>query len=87
MDFMSADCTYLVPFELVPVEKDAYPHWQDQRWAEADDEVATRYMLGLLDAPEVGRALGERASLHIRLNSTYRATGLRYANRLDQINV
>ena len=65
--------------------EDAYPHWQDQVWAEPDIEVAAAYMAKLVEDPNLGRAIGERASRHIRINSGYRATGIRYLRRLEAI--
>ena len=85
MDFMSADTAFLVPYKLIPVGEDAYPHWQDQVWAEPDIEVAAAYMAKLVEDPNLGRAIGERASRHIRINSGYRATGIRYLRRLEAI--
>jgi glycosyltransferase involved in cell wall biosynthesis len=85
LDFMTADTAFLVPFELVPVTENAYPHWQNQCWANPDEDAASRYMVRLLDEPSAGRALGERASIQIRVNFGYRPTGLRYLTRLDAV--
>jgi glycosyltransferase involved in cell wall biosynthesis len=85
MDFMSADTSFLVPFDLVPVGAEAYPHWQGQMWANPDDSVASQYMARLVDDPNLGRQVGERASQRIRRNWSYRATGLRYLQRLEAI--
>ena len=85
MDFMSADTAFLVPFDLVPVGIDAYPHWRDQLWANPDNNIASQYMARLVDDPNLGRQLGQRASQRIRLNWSYRATGLRYLQRLEAI--
>jgi glycosyltransferase involved in cell wall biosynthesis len=85
MDFMSADTAFLVPFDLISVEDNAYPHWQGQMWADPNDDVASEYMVKLADDPNIGRELGRRASRHIRLNSSYRNTGLRYLHRLKAV--
>jgi glycosyltransferase involved in cell wall biosynthesis len=85
MDFMSSDTAFLVPFDLIPVESDAYPHWRNQVWADADDDIASQYMVKLVDDPNFGRELGRRASQYIRLDSSYRSTGLRYLGRLEAI--
>jgi glycosyltransferase involved in cell wall biosynthesis len=85
MDFMSMDTTFLVPFDLVPVGMNSYPHWHNQMWANPDDTVASQYMARLVDDPNLGREFGERASRHIRRNWSYRATGLRYLQRLEAI--
>ena len=86
VDFMTADTTMLVPYELVPVAEDAYPHWQGQVWAEPDVDFAARCMAGLVRDPQSGRSLGQRASLHIRTRFGLRAAGQRYRDRLDEIN-
>jgi len=86
MDFMSDNTALLVPFQLVAVGKDAYPHWQDQKWAEPDEEAASDHMIRLLDNPRVGQELGARASRHIRLNFGYRPTGLRYLRQLEALH-
>jgi glycosyltransferase involved in cell wall biosynthesis len=85
LQFMSVESALLVPFSLVPVGKDAYPHWQDQVWASPDEEEALKYMVDLVDDPSFGREVGERARRHMRLNSSFRSTGLRYLRRLDAI--
>jgi glycosyltransferase involved in cell wall biosynthesis len=85
MDFMSAETALLVPFELVPVGRNAYPHWENQVWANPSDDAASHHMVKLVDNPDFGRELGRRASLDIRVRSSYRNTGLRYLLRLEQI--
>lgn len=85
LQFMSVESALLVPFSLVPVGKNAYPHWQDQVWANPDEEEALRYMVDLVDNPSFGREVGERARRHMRLTSSFRSTGLRYLRRLDAI--
>jgi len=84
MTFMSSNTALLVPYKLIPVGKDAYPHWQDQVWADPDVEQASDYMTQLLDDPDFGRILGEQASRHIRVEFGYRATGFRYRQRLEE---
>ncbi len=85
MDFMSAETALLVPFELVPVGENAYPYWENQVWANPCDDAASHYMVKLVDNPDFGRELGRRASIDIRVSSSYRNTGLRYLLRLEQI--
>jgi glycosyltransferase involved in cell wall biosynthesis len=85
MDFMSAETALLVPFELVPVGENAYPYWENQVWANPSDDAASHYMVKLVDNPDFGRELGRRASIDIRVRSSYRNTGLRYLLRLEKI--
>jgi hypothetical protein len=75
----------LVDYRLVPVPPDAYPHAEDQHWAEPDLDQATARMIELIDDPAAGRALGARGSRSVRTGFSYRAVGLRYARRLAEI--
>ena len=85
MDFMSTENSIPIKYHLVPVPDGAYPHSQDQVWAEPDLEQATARMIDLLDDPKRGRELGKRASRSMRVNFSYRAAGLRYLQRLTEI--
>jgi glycosyltransferase involved in cell wall biosynthesis len=85
MDFMTPDNSILIGYRLVPVPPGAYPHAEDQYWAEPDLEEATARMIGLVDDSVTGRAIGARGSRSIRTSFSYRATGLRYMQRLNQI--
>ena len=85
MDFMTQENSILIGYRLVPVPPDAYPHAEDQHWAEPDLDEATAHMIGLVDDPAVGRALGARGSRSVRIGFSYRAVGLRYAQRLARI--
>jgi glycosyltransferase involved in cell wall biosynthesis len=87
MDFMTPENSCLVPYELVPVPEGAYPHAQDQHWADPDLDAATAAMLALVDDPAAARARGAKASRNMRTNFSYRAAGLRYAARLTEIAV
>lgn len=85
MDFMEADCCFPVPFALVPVPEGAYPHWEDQVWAQPSMPDAVRAMVTLIDSPTTGYEVGRRAGRHIRSRFSLRATGRRVAERLEQI--
>lgn len=84
LDFMTPDTSRLVDYRLVSVPPGAYPHWQDQVWAEPDIEQAAQEMQELFDDPTGGRELGQRASRHVRINLSYRAAGLRFLKQLAQ---
>jgi glycosyltransferase involved in cell wall biosynthesis len=85
LDFMTADNSILIGYRLVPVPLDGYPHAHDQHWAEPDLEEATARMIRLIDDPAAGRALGACGSRSMRIGFSYRASGLRYAQRLAKI--
>jgi glycosyltransferase involved in cell wall biosynthesis len=85
MDFMTEDTSLAVNYHLVPVLEGEYPHYEGQRWAEPDYDQAASYMVDLVDDPAKGRAIGARARLHMQGYFDYRYTGLRYRERLSQI--
>lgn len=85
LDFMTADTACLVDYELVAVEEGQYPHGQGQVWAEPNVDQATAYMLRLCDDRDFGRRVGSRASARVRTDFSYRAAGLRYVQRIEDL--
>lgn len=85
MDFMTPGTACLVRHALVPVREGQYPHASGQVWAQPDVDEAARHLIRLVDDPEAGRAIGARASAHVRTHFSLRACGLRYLSRLDGI--
>ena len=85
MDFMTPDNSFAINCDLVPVPANAYPHWEDQQWAEPDLDEATEKMIKLVDNPAMGRALGVLGGRTIRTSFSFRSSGLRYAARLAEI--
>ncbi len=85
LDFMTPETSLLVDCKLVPVPEDAYLFPQGQVWADASVEHAVELMARMLDDPAEARALGRRASRHIRTHFSARAVGLRYTARLDEL--
>jgi glycosyltransferase involved in cell wall biosynthesis len=60
MEFMDAETSRLVDYDLVPVE-DVQGLYAGGHWAEPDVEDAARKLARLVDAPEEAAALGARA--------------------------
>ncbi len=85
MDFMNSDVSYCLDYKLIPVRNGEYPHFEDQVWADPDVEQAAKYMLELIENPEVGRQIGKNAKLHMATNFSYRQIGMIYRNRIDEI--
>jgi len=85
MEYCDPTSARCVGYDLIPVAPNAYPHWQDQQWADAHVAEAADAMINFLRNPEEGRALGRRANAQMKTNFSYRAIGLRYLNRLDGI--
>jgi glycosyltransferase involved in cell wall biosynthesis len=82
MEYMTPETALLVDYTLIPVAEGQYPHAAGQVWADPDVEQAAACMIKLLDDPDGGRALGARASAHVRTHFSLRACGLRYGARL-----
>lgn len=85
LDFMNEEVSLPVRYSLIPVREGEYPFFEGQEWAEPDIEQAADYMVKLVDNPGFGREIGKKASAHMRTHFSYRKTGLRYADRLNQI--
>ncbi|HEY9235588.1 MAG TPA: glycosyltransferase family 4 protein [Phenylobacterium sp.] len=85
LDFMTPDTSLLVDCELIPVAEGAYLFGEGQVWADPSVDHAVELIGGLLDDPRSRRDLGERARRHIRTSFSNRATGLRYAARLEAL--
>ncbi len=84
-DFMNGTNSCLVRYDLCPVPDGAYPFSKDQVWANPDVGHAVEHMLSLVSDRDRARCIGDEASRHIRTNFSYRATGLRYSDRIKEI--
>lgn len=85
LDFCSTDNCLPVPYELVPVGPNEYPHWQNQVWADADIETAANHMVALIDHPEMGRQIGANARAHLTAEFSFLSRGIVYAERCAQL--
>ena len=83
VDFMTPEVACLVGYNLIPVQPEAYPFWQGQVWADPDVEEAAHWMRKITDDAGWRRALGDRASRHVRQTLSHRAIGLRLADLLS----
>ncbi|MGC2064127.1 MAG: glycosyltransferase, partial [Thermodesulfovibrionales bacterium] len=85
VDFMNEENACLVRYDLIPVREGQYPYPAGQFWAEPDVSHAVDYMLKLLADKNYGRKLGAAASRYLRQFFNYRAMGLKYKRRIDEI--
>ena len=85
LDFMSDGNSCLVRYDMCNVANDAYPFSEGQVWAEPDITDAVDHMRKLVSDRDYARELGERASRDVRVNFSYRAIGLRYLRRINEI--
>ena len=85
MDFMQPEVSFAVDHELVAVNEGDYPCHEGQFWADPDLDQAVHFMRQLIDDPQSGRARGIVARRHMRSEFSYRASGVRYLNRLRDV--
>jgi len=85
LDFMNERNSCLVRYDLRDVPKGAYPFSEGQVWADADVTHAVDHMLKLVSDQDYARDLGETAGRDIRVNFSYRAIGLSYLRRINEI--
>lgn len=86
VDFMKKDVSFSVDYELIPLVDGDYPFYENQVWAEPDWRQAADYMIELVDSPQKGRDMGAKAQLHMEVDFSYRAIGLRYLQQIETIN-
>jgi glycosyltransferase involved in cell wall biosynthesis/SAM-dependent methyltransferase len=67
LDFMSAENSFLVPFEEVPIGEDANPYPPDGEWAEPDLEYAAETMRAVFRDRAAREERGRRGAADIRL--------------------
>jgi hypothetical protein len=84
-DFMSIDNSLLVDSSLTDVEEGQYPHWENQRWAEPDEDHAFHLLLGVVDDPYRARRIKRRGKMDLMMTASNRAVGLRVYDRLRHI--
>ncbi len=85
LDFMTAKNSLLVAYRLVQLQRDEYPHWRGQSWAEADIGHAAALLRPLLADGSRGRTLALRGQLDVLRSHGHRAVGLRIVARLREI--
>lgn len=86
LDFMDRENSLLVDYKLIPVRDGDYPHWQGQRWADADADHAARLMRQVFDDRAFGRRIGAAAAASIRRTNSKAVCGSAVAQRLAEID-
>lgn len=84
MDFMNAENSWLVDYDLVPVGAGEYPHHNGQVWADARIDNAVEQMDAVWSDREAARRKAQRALLHMRREYSTRSVGLRYLERVRE---
>ncbi len=82
VDFMTAENSYLVDYEIVRVGPDCEIYPADGEWAEPDVEQAARLMRGVYDDPAQAHRLAQQAQLDVVRLLSPEATGRAMRERL-----
>lgn len=82
LDFMSADNSLPIDYDLVPVKPGEYPFGAGNHWAEADTDNAAMQLQKVIDSPVDLRRLTTRAARDLIARSGHRAVGLRILQAL-----
>uniref|UniRef100_A0A7C4M0Z5 Glycosyltransferase n=1 Tax=candidate division CPR3 bacterium TaxID=2268181 RepID=A0A7C4M0Z5_UNCC3 len=85
LEFMREENSFLVDYDLVPVKKEEYPHYEGQYWAEPNKDQAASYMVQLIDDPKRKSAIGRGARTFIGVNFSLLSIGLKIKQRVGEI--
>lgn len=85
VDYMTADNSIAIDYELVKLGQDYGPYKAHQVWAEPDVEQAAHWMKKLAHDPELGRRLGRRARETIQTQFSPQIVGAMIRDRLSRI--
>lgn len=85
VEFMTEESSYLIPYQLVPLEDDIAVYRKGNVWAEADIEAAARVLRHVYDNPEEAERKGHAAAEYMRENHNRETVGRRIAARARDI--
>jgi glycosyltransferase involved in cell wall biosynthesis len=85
LDFMSADNSILIPYEMTPLTRDYAVYRQGSLWADPSVPAAAEAMRRLVEQSVAARALGERARFDVAETLSLEAYGRRMRKRLGEL--
>ena len=85
MDFMNKNNSIPISFEMVDVERDEYPFWPGQKWANPNIGEAAKAMANLYANANYAKKLGESAKKFMQENHSFEVIGKQMASRLATI--
>ena len=85
VDYMTADNSIAIDYELVELGRDYGPYKAHQQWAEPDLDQASYWMQKLRDDPSLGERLGRNARETITSRNSPETVGKQIHARLKQI--
>ena len=83
MDFMTAENSFPVRYQLKPLEHGVGPYAAGLNWAEADIDHAADCIARLIESPELRQRIGRQASHDIRRQLSPQAVGALVQERLS----
>jgi glycosyltransferase involved in cell wall biosynthesis len=86
LDYMTADNSWLVDFDLVPIGADAEPYPPDGEWAQPDIGHAATLMREVFEDPLAARERAARGQAQLRTSHSRAAVGRAIARRLARID-
>ena len=85
VDYMTADNSIAIDYQLVKLGQDYGPYKAHQSWAEPDLEQASYWMKKLVSEPALGPRLGRHAQETIQSLFSRESVGKKIRTRLEQI--
>ena len=85
MDFMTAENSYLVDYQMIPIADDMPSYEKGMCWAEPSTSHAARHMRAVYDDRARAKAVGERARIEAHATLDPQAAGRRMVERLEEI--
>lgn len=85
LDFMDECNSLLVPYERVRVAQGSGPYPTSTHWAEPDSVAAARHMRRLIDDPDFGNVIGQRARLSLEGSGSVDAAASFVRQRVEAI--
>jgi len=87
LDFMNAENSLLVRYEMTELEVDAGAYEKGSHWADPDLEQAATLMRRVYEHPEEGRAIGARAAAAIRQTLDPKRTAQEILHRVQELGL
>ena len=86
MDFMTANNSLPVDYELRDLRPGEYPEWQGQHWAEPNIDHAVCLAVTEIEDRTIYSSLTRQAKCSIIENIGNRAVGVRIGDRLEKVH-
>lgn len=86
MDFMNKENSCLVDYKLIPVERDGYPYWEGQVWADPDIDQAADYMRMIYEDRAYREEIAAKGQAFMLQHHSFAEIGRRMQKRLNEID-